>query len=204
MADNKAKQNAKMEPGMWVMIAVFAVIMVWGIASSYMQIDINDIKDQNGFRITGQDNTDITLTLPMEKLRKINLTNRVDQPERKIVVAEYGNAVVWLEAVYEVPEYPTLLSLQFDITNNPKRSGTLLLPYRLNPADNTYTSGGLGVDKTAVSGETQFADAVSIASTGPREKFGIYLDKAAFEGAGDTLDVVIRDMVVLAYEKDTK
>ena len=204
MADNKAKQNAKMEPGMWVMIAVFAVIMVWGIASSYMQIDINDIKDQNGFRITGQDNTDITLTLPMEKLRKINLTNRVDQPERKIVVAEYENAVVWLEAVYEVPEYPTLLSLQFDITNNPKKSGTLLLPYRLNPADNTYTSGGLGVDKTAVSGEMQCADAVSIASTGPREKFGIYLDKAAFEGAGDTLDVVIRDMVVLAYEKDTK
>ena len=202
MADNKAKQNAKMEPGMWVMIAVFAVIMVWGIASSYMQIDINDIKDQNGFRITGQDNTDITLTLPMEKLRKINLTNRVDQPERKIVVAEYENAVVWLEAVYAVPDYPDLLSLQFDITNNPKKAGTLLLPYRLNPADGTYTSGGLGVDKTAVSGELQFADAVSVASTGPREKFGIYLDRAAFEGAGDTLEIVVKNMIVLGYGKD--
>ena len=140
----------------------------------------------------------------MEELRKINLTSRVDQPEKKIVVAEYDRAVVWLEAVYEVPDYPDLLSLQFDITNNPKKSGTLLLPYRLNPADGTYTSGGLGVDKTAVSGDIQFADAVSVASTGPREKFGIYLDKAAFESAGDTLDVVIKDMVVLGYEKDQK
>ena len=202
MADNKAKQSAKMEPGMWVMIAVFAVVMVWGIASSYMQIDIADIKDQNGYRITAQDSTDLTLTLPMEKLRKIDLENRVDQPERKIVVAEYGTAVVWLEAVYAVPDYPDLLSLQFDITNNPKKSGTLLLPYRLNPADGTYTSGGLGVDKTAVSGELQFADAVSVASTGPREKFGIYLDRAAFEGAGDTLEIVVKNMIVLGYEKD--
>ena len=202
MADNKAKQSAKMEPGMWVMIAVFAVVMVWGIASSYMQIDIADIKDQNGYRITAQDSTDLTLTLPMEKLRKIDLENRVDQPERKIVVAEYDTAVVWLEAVYAVPDYPDLLSLQFDITNNPKKSGTLLLPYRLNPADGTYTSGGLGVDKTAISGELQFADAVSVASTGPREKFGIYLDRAAFEGAGDTLEIVVKNMIVLGYGKD--
>lgn len=202
MADKKQKQNAKMEPGMWVMIAVFAVIMVWGVVSSYMQIDMADITHQEGYRITAQDSADLTLTLPMEDLRKMDLTTRVNLPEGKIIVAQHGTSTVWLEAVYAVPEYPELLSLQFDVTNKPKKSGKLLLPYKLNPADDTYTSGGLGVEKTAVSGEVQFPEAVSIATTGPREKFGIYLDRSAFDAAGDTLDVVIKNMYVLAYEKE--
>ena len=187
---------------MWVMIAVFAAVMVWGIASSYMQIDMDDITARNGYRITGQDPTDVTLTLPMDTLRDMDLTSRAELPEGKIIVAEYAGAVIWLEAVYEVPEYPTLLSLQFDITNAPQKNGTLLLPYKLNPADGTYTSGGLGVEKAAVSGETQFADAVSIASTGPSEKFGIYLDRTAFDAAGDTLEVVMKGMNLLSYERE--
>lgn len=199
--DTKQKQSAKMEPGMWLMIAVFAVVMVWGIASSYMKIDPDDITAQNGYRITEQTAADITLTLPMEKLRKMDLGTRVDLPEGKYAVAKQGNAMVWLEAIYEVPGYPDLLSLQFDITNNPKKNGTLLLPYTLNMEEGTYAS-AIGTDKTAASGGTVFPDAVSIASTGPSEKFGLYLTKEAFSLAGDTLDIVIYGMNLAAYVRE--
>ena len=58
------------------------------------------------------------------------------------------------------------------------------------------------MEKTAVSGTLAWEGAVSIASTGPREKFGIYLSREALEGAGEELQIVIKNMYLLSYEKN--
>ena len=191
------------KPAFWVV--VIALIACMGAAVCFLttprEPTVYDVLMQDGYEVLGQEQVELTLTVPKSALTDDCYTGEGHTfADGQVVVWQDDATTIYLHNVMPSNENNELLYMTFDCTYRFSICGSFVTPL-LATEDSSVSPQILLRSKILRDGTTTYPDALNLRGYGPGAKFTFYVSKDACIAAQDTLMIdVICNQVRYAKE----
>lgn len=177
------------KPAFWVVVIAFAACVIAALCflTSPKEPTVYDVLTQDGYEVLGQEQVELTLTVPKSVLTDDCYTGEGHTfADGQVVVWQDDATTIYLHDVMLSNESDELLYMTFDCSYRFSTCGSFVTPL-LATEDSSVSPQILLRNKILRDGTTTYPDALSLRGYGPDAKFTFYVSKEACMAAQDTL-----------------
>ncbi len=191
------------KPAFWIVVIALAACIIAALCflTSPKEPSVYDVLTQDGYEVLGQEQVELTLTVPKSALTDDCYTGDGHTfADGQVVVWQDDATTIYLHNVMPSNESDELLYMTFDCSYRFSNCGSFVTPLQAME-DSSVSPRLLLRSKTLRDGTTTYPDALNLRGYGPGAKFTFYVSKDACMAAQDTLMVdVICNQVQYAKE----
>ncbi len=179
------------KPAFWVVVIALAACVIAALCflTSPKEPTVYDVLTQDGYEVLGQEQVELTLTVPKSVLTDDCYTGDGHTfADGQVVVWQDDATTIYLHNVMPSNESDELLYMTFDCSYRFSNCGSFVTPLQATEGSSVGTLLLLR-SKILRDGTTTYPDALNLRGYGPGAKFTFYVSKDACMAAQDTLMV---------------
>lgn len=181
------------KPAFWIVVIALIACAIAALCflTSPKAPTVYDVLTQDGYEVLGQEQIDLTLTVPKSALTDDCYTGEGHTfADGQVVVWQDDATTIYLHNVMPSNESDELLYMTFDCSYRFSNYGSFVTPMQATE-DSSVSPQILLRNKILRDGTTTYPDALSLRGYGPDAKFIFYVSKEACMAAQDTLMINI-------------
>lgn len=191
------------KPAFWIVVIALAACIIAALCflTSPKEPSVYDVLTQDGYEVLGQEQVELTLTVPKSALTDDCYTGEGHTfADGQVVVWQDDVTTIYLHNVMPSNESDELLYMTFDCSYHFSNYGSFVTPLQATE-DSSVSPQILLRSKILRDGTTTYQDALDLRGYGPGAKFTFYVSKEACMAAQDTLMInIICNQVQYAKE----
>ena len=177
------------KPAFWIVVIALAACIIAALCflTSPKEPSVYDVLTQDGYTVLGQEQVELTLTVPKSALTDDCYTGEGHTfADGQVVVWQDDVTTIYLHNVMPSNESDELLYMTFDCSYHFSNYGSFVTPLQATQ-DSSVSSQILLRSKLLRDGTAIYPDAVDLRGYGSGAKFTFYVSKEACMAAQDTL-----------------
>lgn len=181
------------KPAFWIVVIALAACIIAALCflTSPKEPSVYDVLTQDGYEVLGQEQVELTLTVPKSALTDDCYTGEGHTfADGQVVVWQDDVTTIYLHNVMPSNESDELLYMTFDCSYHFSNYGSFVTPLQATE-DSSVSPQILLRSKILKDGTTTYPDALDLRGYGPGAKFTFYVSKEACMAAQDTLMINI-------------
>lgn len=181
------------KPAFWVVVIALIACAIAALCflTSPKEPSVYDVLTQDGYEVLGQEQVELTLTVPKSALTDDCYTGEGHTfADGQVVVWQDDVTTIYLHNVMPSNESDELLYMTFDCSYHFSNYGSFVTPLQATE-DSSVSPQILLRSKILKDGTTTYPDALDLRGYGPGAKFTFYVSKEACMAAQDTLMINI-------------
>lgn len=181
------------KPAFWIVVIALIACIIAALCflTSPKEPSVYDVLTQDGYEVLGQEQVELTLTVPKSALTDDCYTSEGHTfADGQVVVWQDDVTTIYLHNVMPSNESDELLYMTFDCFYHFSNYGSFVTPLQATE-DSSVSPQILLRSKILRDGTTTYQDALSLRGYGPDAKFTFYVSKDACMAAQDTLMINI-------------
>ena len=181
------------KPAFWIVVIALAACIIAALCflTSPKEPSVYDVLTQDGYEVLGQEQVELTLTVPKSALTDDYYTSEGHTfADGQVVVWQDDVTTIYLHNVMPSNESDELLYMTFDCSYHFSNYGSFVTPLQATE-DSSVSPQILLRSKILKDGTAIYPDAVDLRGYGSGAKFTFYVSKEACMAAQDTLMINI-------------
>ena len=203
------------KPAFWVIflcLLLTAILSVCFLTDPIQKSLTWQVTHQEGYTILSQEEKQINLIIEKDWLPEdaFTLKGHTFQEKEHIPYTTYASNTLYLKHVCYDDESREYLRFTFDFAPSREENGKLLLPYRVNTEDNTFSYGcavvngevwGVSIEDTEGSNDFSRPDSAYTRGLGPDEEFTVLVKTSVYEESFKHIGFALSGFNLLTYEE---